>query len=200
MLSMAETLQQEYERLKALRSSAITSDSVDGASTTIDQDVVAKNLEELHGMAREAMLDMRMLIFELHPSILEGEGLVAALRARLAAVESRAGLQVEICAHGEKRLPLAIEEELYWVTQEALSNAVKHARAQRVKVSLRFDDEKVCLEVKDDGLGFDATEVRRGGGMGMRGIEERVQRIDGKLEVRSVPEEGTTVRVEAETA
>ena len=74
-------------------------------------DVAVENIQELHQMAREAMVDMRMLIFELHPPVLEDEGLVAALQSRLAAVEARAGLLTEIRAEGERRLPLALEED-----------------------------------------------------------------------------------------
>jgi signal transduction histidine kinase len=157
------------------------------------QDVSAKNLLELRNMAHEAMLDMRMLIFELHPPVLEEAGLAAALQARLAAVEARAGLETEVQVVGERRLPLALEEEIFWITQEALNNAAKHAQAKKVAVYLNFEEHRVKLVVKDNGKGFDAVHVKQGGGMGMRGIEERVQRIQGQLEITSSPEEGTTL-------
>jgi signal transduction histidine kinase len=74
------------------------------------------------------MYDMRLLIFELHPPALEQEGLVAALRVRLAAVEARAGLQAELEIEGERWLPIAIEQELYRIAQEALNNVTKMPR------------------------------------------------------------------------
>jgi signal transduction histidine kinase len=160
-------------------------------------DVAAENLEELHNLAREAMIDMRMLLFELHPPVLEEEGLVAALQARLATVESRAGLQTEIQVEGERRLPLAIEEALFRIALEGFNNVVKHARAERVTVRLAFDDEAVCLEIRDDGRGFDPAGGGRSGGMGLPGMEERARRIGGTLAVASRPGGGTTVRVEA---
>jgi signal transduction histidine kinase len=160
-------------------------------------DVAAENLEELHNLAREAMIDMRMLLFELHPPVLEEEGLVAALQARLATVESRAGLQTEIQVEGERRLPLAIEEALFRIALEGFNNVVKHARAERVTVRLAFDDEAVCLEIRDDGRGFDPAGGGRSGGMGLPGMEERARRIGGTLAVASRPGAGTTVRVEA---
>jgi PAS domain S-box-containing protein len=181
---------------QALYSMTLYAEATNRAMAAGKQDVVAENMRELHDMAREAMLDMRLLIFELHPPVLEDEGLVAALQARIAAVESRGGVQVEVCADGERRLPFSIEEALYWITQEALNNAVKHAKAQHVTVHLRFDEEKVCLEVRDDGLGFDAAQVQHTGGLGMRGIKERVQQIDAELQIHSIPEEGTTIKVE----
>jgi PAS domain S-box-containing protein len=159
------------------------------------QDVAARNLRELHNMAREAMVDMRMLIFELHPPMLEEEGLVAALQARLAAVESRARLETEIRVKGERRLPLAVEEELFRVALEALNNVIKHASAQHVIVSLRFEGDSASLEITDDGVGFDSAEAKGSGGMGLLGIEERVRRIGGALVIDSTPGRGTTLRV-----
>lgn len=159
-------------------------------------DVAAENLQELQAMAREALFSIRLLIFELHPPILEGQGLAAALRIRLAAVESRAGLQTEMFVDGERRLPLPIEEELYRIALEALNNVVKHARAQCVTVRVRLDDRLAVLEISDDGTGYDPAQARSSGGMGLRGMDERAQRIQAKLEIQSVPGEGTILRVE----
>ncbi len=160
------------------------------------QDVAAENLRELQAMAREALFDIRLLVYELHLPILEGQGLAAALRARLAAVEARVGLLTEFRVDGGRRLPLAAEEELYRIALEALNNVIKHARAQHVTVYLRFDDRQVSLEIADDGLGYDPIRARESGGMGLRGMEERAQRLHGSLEIRSVPGKGATVKVE----
>jgi signal transduction histidine kinase len=157
--------------------------------------VVAEHLRELHNMAREAMIEMRMLIFELHPPALEEEGLIAALQARLAAVESRARLQTEIRVEGERRIPLAVEEELFRIALEALNNVVKHANAEQVTVDLKFEDEGVYLDIADDGVGFDPVAVRGSGGRGLLGIEERVQRIQGSFAIESAPGKGTTLKV-----
>lgn len=162
-------------------------------------EIAADNLQELRNMAREAMLDMRLLIFELHPPALEEEGLASALQARLEAVEARSGLQSEFYIKGEMRLPLSVEEELYRIAQEALTNAVKHARAQKVIVRLYAEHDHFCLEVQDDGRGFDPVAAEQSGGLGLRSIEERVQRIHGEMTIDSEPGEGTTLRVEVET-
>ena len=160
------------------------------------QDVAAENLRELQMMAREALFDIRLLIFELHPPILEGQGLAAALQIRLAAVETRAGLRTEIRVDGERRLPLSVEEDLYRIALEALNNVVKHAQAQHVTVHLQLDDQHVCLEISDDGMGYDPAKARESGGMGLRGMEERAQRINGRLEILSAPGKGTALKVE----
>jgi signal transduction histidine kinase len=161
-------------------------------------DVTAGYLQELQETAQEGMRDMRLLIFQLHPPVLEAEGLVAALQARLAAVEGRAGLQTEFRVEGERRLPIAIEEELYWIAQEALNNVRKHAAARRVTVHLHFTAATISLEVSDDGVGFDPQAVRaegRGGG-GLRSIAERAARVGGRLTHESQPGAGTRLRVE----
>lgn len=160
-------------------------------------EVVAHNLHELRSMAREALIDMRVLIFELHPPALKEQGLVAALQARLAAVEARAGLRAELQITGDGQLPLTMEEELYWIAQEALNNVVKHAQARHVALNLELTPGQVCLEVHDDGMGFDPEQARKAGGLGLRGIEQRAQRIRGELAVTSSPGQGTRVRVTA---
>jgi len=184
---------------QALYSVTLYAQAAHMAMSAGKQDEAMENLEELRNMARDAMVDMRMLVFELHPPRLEQEGLAAALQARLGSVETRAGLQTEIHVQGEeRRLPLSVEEELYWIAQEALNNVVKHAQAKKVTVHLRFDEKDVCLEVRDDGVGFDPAKARHGGGLGLRSMEERAARVGGKLTVKSRPEEGTYVRVEVQ--
>ena len=158
----------------------------------------ADYLSELQGTAQEGMRDMRLLIFQLHPPVLEAEGLVAALQTRLAAVEERAGLQTHFRVEGERRVPIAIEEDLYWIAQEALNNVRKHAAAHEVTVRLHFSDTSIQLEVIDDGVGYDLSTVRaegRGSG-GLRSIAERTARLGGRLHHASRPGAGTQLSVE----
>ena len=138
---------------------------------------------------------MRLLIFELHPPALEQEGLVAALRVRLAAVEARAGLQAELETEGERRLAIGLEQELYRIAQEALNNVIKHAEAQQVTVRLQFTDTTVCLQVCDDGIGFDTLKARSAGGVGLRSFEERAAKLGGQITMESQRGQGTTVTV-----
>jgi signal transduction histidine kinase len=163
-----------------------------------NQQAAAGYLQELQETAQEGMRDMRLLIFQLHPPELETEGLAAVLQARLAAVEARAGLQTDFRVEGERRLPIAIEEELYWIAQEALNNVLKHAQARHVAVALHFTDSFICLDVRDDGVGFDvqAASPEGRGGVGLRSIGERVARVGGTLGYDSKPGEGTRVKVE----
>jgi signal transduction histidine kinase len=162
--------------------------------------VTQENLKKLREMTREALLEMRLLVFELHPSILEKEGLVATLQARLAAVESRSGVKTEITVEGERRLPLTIEEELYRIAQEGLNNAVKHAQARSIRIDLRYTESNVRLELRDDGQGFDQKAADELGGLGLRGIKERVRKMNGSLSIESSPEAGTRLTVAVNTS
>jgi signal transduction histidine kinase len=161
-------------------------------------EVVSTSLQKLQTMTREAMMDLRMLIFELHPPVLQDEGLAAALRARLASVETRSGLQTELHIEGEETTALAVAEELFWIAVEAFNNILKHAQAQRTVVSLSFSNDEVRLTITDDGIGFDPETPRRESGMGLRSITERVERIGGRLDLFTAPGQGTTICVVAQ--
>jgi PAS domain S-box-containing protein len=183
---------------QALYSVNLHAEAASLALTAGNQGVVATSLQRLQTMTRQAMMDLRMLIFELHPPILQEEGLAAALRARLATVETRAGLQTEINVEGEEDLPLQVAEELFWIAVEAFNNMLKHANARKVIVTLSFDGTRVGLTISDDGLGFDPEAARSKTGMGLRSIAERVERIGGRLDLRTAPGQGTTISVEAQ--
>lgn len=154
------------------------------------------HLHEIRDTSQEALHEMRRLIFELRPPILGTDGLVAALRARLEAVEDRAGLQTELSAAGNGRLAPEIEAGLYRVAQEALNNTLQHARARRVTILLQQEERMVKMEIVDDGTGFDPKAVREHGGFGLSSMEERATRLGGTLAVQSCPGKGTRIVVE----
>ncbi len=185
--------------VQSLYSMTLYADAAALALAANKQDVTLSHLQELRDTARSAMHDMRLLIFELHPPALALEGLVTALRIRLAAVEARAGLKTALKVEGERRLPIVLEEELYRIAQEALNNVMKHAGAQHVTVRLEFTDKTVCLQVCDDGIGFDPLTVRNAGGIGLRSFEERAAKVGGQVTLESSPGEGTTVTVSIKT-
>jgi signal transduction histidine kinase len=161
-----------------------------------DLAIAADSLRALQETAQEALDEMRLLIFELRPPILEQVGLAAALQARLNAVEGRANLQTRLIADGVGDLPSPMEQALYRIAQEALNNALKHAHAKHITVQLRRARSCVELEVIDDGVGFDPTVARENGGLGLRGIAERVAQLEGRLIVQSASGAGTQLRVE----
>ena len=182
---------------QALYSVTLYADAARMAFSAEKWEALERNLQEVRNMAREAMYDMRLLVFELRPFMLETEGLVSALRARLAAVEGRSGLKTEVRVEGERRLPIVIEQELYRIAQESLNNVVKHAEAKEVQINVKYEDKSVSLEMMDDGKGFDMETANQSGGLGLPGIKERVKQLAGSLEIESDSGKGTrlTVRI-----
>ena len=156
---------------------------------------VANNLQEIRDTTQEALAEMRLLLFELRPPLLQERGLAAALRARLQGVETRAGLVTQFDCQSEERLSPDKEQELYRVAQEALNNVLKHAHAGRVDVNLAVANGDATLEVVDDGVGFEQS-LSGGFGLGLRGMHERVERLGGTLRIDTSPGAGTHVRVE----
>jgi PAS domain S-box-containing protein len=158
---------------------------------------VEKNLEEIKDNALQALQEMRLLILELNPPLLQKAGLVAALQASLEVIENRTGLATELKTEGIGRLPRAIEMELYRIAMEALNNLVRYARAKKVTVELRARDGRVCIEICDNGVGFDLARAKESGGMGIHNMEQRARQIGGTLEITSHPGSGTQIKVVA---
>jgi signal transduction histidine kinase len=156
---------------------------------------VASNLADIRETAQEALAEMRLLLFELRPPLLQELGLAAALQTRLRAVGARAGLATAFEGEDADRLRPGTEQELYRVAQEALNNVVKHAHASRATVRLAVCADRALLDVVDDGVGFEPA-LRGGDGYGLPGMRERAERLGGTLRVESAPGGGTRVRVE----
>jgi signal transduction histidine kinase len=157
---------------------------------------VGEELSEIGQLTRGTLAEMRALIFELRPDALAEEGLVAALTKQASALSAREGLVVEVDGPSE-RLPLEpeVEEQLYRLSQEALANVVKHARANSATVRIAPRDGTVLVEVNDDGRGFDPATVG-GEHFGLHSMRGRVADLGGRLEVASAPGHGTVLRVE----
>jgi signal transduction histidine kinase len=153
----------------------------------------------LQELAREALDELRVLILELRPPELDRDGLPGALRkhvevlSRLHEVEIELDADDEVTAGGEGDRDV----EVLRIAQEALQNAVRHAGAHRVAVRLADGDGLLVLEVNDDGSGFEPQDPDlRSRRLGLTSMEERARRLDGKLEIRSSPDQGTTVHLE----
>jgi signal transduction histidine kinase len=157
---------------------------------------VGEELSEIRQLTRGALAEMRALIFELRPGALADEGLVAALTKQASALSAREGLAIEVDGSDE-RLPLEpeVEEQLYRLGQEALSNVVKHARASSATVRIAAEDDTVSIEVSDDGRGFDPAAVGPEH-FGLRSMRGRVADLGGRLQVTSAAGRGTVLRVE----
>jgi signal transduction histidine kinase len=158
--------------------------------------LASDSLRTLQETAQEALDEMRLLIFELRPPILDQVGLVSALQARLSAVEGRVNLQTQLIAEGVGELPAAVEEALYRIAQEALNNVLKHAHARQITVQLRQGPARLSMEICDDGVGFDPATTGAGGGLGLRGMAERAAQLGGTFTIESAPGGGTRIYAE----
>ncbi|CAG0953438.1 partial Sensor histidine kinase LiaS, partial [Anaerolineae bacterium] len=155
--------------------------------------------ERLKESGRQALKEIRMLVFETQ-SQESGEvtDLLAALRERFSFVEDRVGVQTEIVLDSTlPYIPSEWNENLFWITIEALNNALKYAQTNKIKVFFRYRDRRLEMEIVDKGAGFD-PDHSNGGGMGMRTMQERAELLSGKLSVTSAPGYGTSVLFSAE--
>lgn len=180
---------------QALYTANLYTGAVQRALAADKYEVIDEYVQELQGTIREATHDMRLLIFELRPPLLEKEGLAAAIRARIESVEARSGIDVQLMADEQIRPPLAIEAELYRVVQEALNNIVKHAQARTVVIKLQVAQEHCLLEVSDNGRGFDPQRSGGNGHIGLATMAERVEKLGGTMTIDTTAGEGTTIRV-----
>lgn len=157
--------------------------------TAIKLNLKAKERDQAETIALVdgAIVRLRDLAHALRPSMLDDLGLSESLRWYVDREARRAGLEAHLdIATIEGRLPRTIETTCFRVTQEALTNVIRHARARRIEVELRSSPDGLSLEVRDDGSGFDPAAAR-GDSQGLLGMRERVALAGGELEVDSAP-------------
>lgn len=147
----------------------------------------------------DASLDkLRQMSLDLHPPQLDQLGLDDALQWLVTREANEMGIAVEYkSGGGAQRLPRSLETACFRITQEALSNAARHAQARQVVVQLDHSGNLLNLNIRDDGVGFDETTARaralKKGSLGLISMEERAELAGGRLRIRSVPGAGTTV-------
>jgi PAS domain S-box-containing protein len=161
-------------------------------------DRVGSMLEEILATANQTLKEMRLMLYELRPSILREHGLVKALRHRLDTVERRVGVAGSVVAEGPLEFPSPVEEEFYHIAQEALNNALRHAAATKVAVHVCTEQGRTVLQIRDNGRGFEPEKAVHRGGMGLRNMAERAEKLGGSIDISSKPGHGTVVKVSAE--
>jgi two-component system sensor histidine kinase UhpB len=149
-------------------------------------------------MALRALDELRRLIADLRPSHLDDLGLDAALRWFAGEVQDRAPLEVRVEVAKEVcELPERVNIAMFRIAQEAMTNVLKHAEAEHLWVRLYCTNEKVNLEIEDDGKGFDLAgmQAEEKTAWGLLGMEERATLCGGDLFLKTAPGEGTRVQV-----
>ncbi|MBI5776731.1 MAG: GAF domain-containing sensor histidine kinase, partial [Nitrospirae bacterium] len=172
--------------------------NVERAQRTSDRDARTRIMQDCAQITERVLGQVRDLSLDLHPSILDDLGLAYALRWYADRQAERAGLKVEVTADPSlPRLPQDIEIACFRIAQEALTNVVRHARANQAGITLKRLAERVELRIQDDGIGFDVKTVQSpmGGGtsIGLTGMRERARLVGGEVHVTSDRQKGTII-------
>ena len=169
------------------------------AATLFDRDADAARgqLDRLQELTREAIAELRSLIFQLRPADVESDGLAAALAKHVDVLRRVHSQAIAFEAAGEPRLRPGIDEEVFRIAQEAVHNALKHAAASKLELRLDERSDGLSLTVTDDGVGFDPGEpAHRSRRLGLTSMEERARAIGAQLAIQSEPGSGTTIGLE----
>jgi signal transduction histidine kinase len=175
--------------------------ATEAAATMLERDrgAAGTQIARTRELAREALEELRALILELRPADLARDGLGGALRKHVEVLRQihRVDIDLDLAA-GVSAGDGGRDGEILRIAQEAIQNALRHADAGRVSVRLAAGNGGLVLEVADDGVGFDPADPElRSKRLGLTSMEERAERLQGRLEIRSTPAAGTTVRLEA---
>ncbi len=159
------------------------------------------NLKEIRDIAIRTLEEIHRVVYQLRPSLLDDLGLVAAVQWLADHYLEDAGIKVLFETVGSER-PLSAEAEitLFRITQEAITNIVRHSGAESVSIAVEFRDNSAAVHIEDDGQGFSVEEVtgssETGRGLGLLGMKERAELIDGYLKIEAQPGRGTRVYAE----
>ncbi|MFP4346023.1 MAG: PAS domain S-box protein [Anaerolineales bacterium] len=160
-----------------------------------------ERLDDSRSLVEEVTESTRAMMSDLRPPVLDDYGLPATLHWYAEHFEARTGIAIEMeLQEIEPRLPLEREVALFRVVQEALTNVAKHAHASEVRITLEVEEERIRLEVADDGAGFAGAVPREpegSEGWGLLTMKERAAALGGELRIEAQPGEGTRVAVEA---
>lgn len=166
---------------------------LEGSPSPEDQQAAARHLDEADRLNRQAQNELNALIRQLRPRALEGKGLSRALRELAEDWSRQTGIAARVdveTGQNDPPLPLHVEQALYRVAQEALANAAKHSQAGSVRLGYTRSARQACLTIEDDGVGFDPNQAY-GRGVGLKSMRERVESIDGRLEIIAEPGKGS---------
>ena len=158
---------------------------------------VQSGLAKARGLVEQSIVEIRRLLADLSPAVLEQLGLAAALRQLVNRLRRLPHIRVKLEMAELGPLPKKIESVVYRLVQECCNNIARHASASHVNISLRSADGVVRLRVRDDGVGFKVEEtLARGDSLGLAGLRERVALLEGHCKLESRPGKGTTISIQ----
>jgi signal transduction histidine kinase len=158
---------------------------------------IRPRLNVVRNMVSYARQEVQHAVWDMESPLLEGSELASALKNLTTFVDS-GGTKIDVSVSGEP-IPLGrtINHNLLRISQEATTNAIRHAKSQHVTMQLAYASDTVSLTISDDGVGFvpDAVLQDKVGHLGLRGIRNRVKKLRGRLTVESAPNQGTSIRI-----
>lgn len=163
----------------------------------IDTSKVQAEIADLKGLVRSNLRDIRRIIFDLRPIAFDGNGLLSSLEKYLVSFQDNYKIKCELHVKGEeKQLLPVIEVSIFRSLQECLTNIAKHSLSDWAGIEIDFQENAVFLEIKDRGIGFDLNKVLENPGehYGLIGVKERIEMLNGKIDIDSVLEKGTTIK------
>lgn len=165
-----------------------------------DPESIQRQVNDIRQLALRTLQEVRRLAMDLRPAALDDLGLISALEGYIYNYSGKTGIPVtfEPVNLEATRLPYDIETVLYRVIQESLTNIARHAKASQASVRMMREEETIRIEVEDNGQGFDAAAILRSddAGLGILGMQERIQLIGGQFRLSSKPGKGTKIAVE----
>jgi signal transduction histidine kinase len=161
-----------------------------------DDLTINRKFTDILGLIEGTVNSVRKIAARLRPGILDDLGLVAALQWQSQEVQTRFGIKINFVSDlDDIDAPAGIITGLFRIYQEALTNAARHANANVIESSLKIIDNRIILEIKDDGKGIDMSAIGKRKSFGLLGIKERVFVMEGQYELESEPGKGTSLYI-----
>jgi len=156
-----------------------------------------RELKTIAEAAHKAATEIRSLLLEKQVVHLAAGSLERRLKDEMEIFRARTGLKLEFeCAIDAHDLPYEVEQELYFALREGIINAIRHSRATELNLSLTQNQTTCCVDLRDNGVGFDKSSVASGGGFGLKGMRERIEKVGGHLAIETAPGKGTCISIE----
>lgn len=182
---------------QSLANILVRSEIVDLAFRDGDTKQALLEMKSIRESIRQALREVRRIIYDLRPMALDDLGLFPTIKKHISSVSEYSNIDIELALHGEeRRLPPNYEVAVFRILQEGLQNAIKHANASLIKVSLELLQNKVSLIIEDNGIGFNPEEINnKKDSYGLIGMKERVDLLEGEMTIKSEPNSGTKIIV-----
>ena len=156
-----------------------------------------QELKTIAEASHKAAIEIRSLLLEKQVVYLAAGTLERRLKDEMEIFRARTGLNLKFeCTIDAHNLPYEVEQELYFALREGIINAIRHSRATELNLCLAQNQTACCVDLRDNGVGFDKSSAAGGGGFGLKGMRERIEKVGGRLAIETAPGKGTCISIE----